>query len=89
MNINNTFGTDWISSPGDTVLDIANEKNWNLTELSSQLGWDRSYLLRFLDGGVPMTKIMAKDLSAKIGGTESFWINRDNNYRKQLTQNYF
>ena len=35
--------SDWISPPGDTILDIAEERGWTIEQLSQQLNYTIEY----------------------------------------------
>ncbi len=32
------YAPDWVSPPGDTILDIIEERGWSQTELATRLG---------------------------------------------------
>jgi HTH-type transcriptional regulator/antitoxin HigA len=34
-----TFTPDWVSSPGDTIIDLLQERNWTQSQLSVRLGY--------------------------------------------------
>lgn len=82
----NKFAPDWKSPPGDTILDLLSERNWSQSELSKCLKCTPEYLSQLIRGKVPIDEEMAIKLENTLGGTAKFWLNRESQYRTQLTK---
>ena len=72
---------NWISPPGDTIKDILNEKKISLTEFANEMGYSFKYTESLIEGNKSITHEIAKKLVAILGGSESFWINREFHYQ--------
>lgn len=80
------FMPDWISPPGDTIDDLAEELGWNRRELACQLGYAESQLDRLIHDKVPLTVGVAQHLERVLGGTTEFWLAREASYRQHLAR---
>jgi HTH-type transcriptional regulator/antitoxin HigA len=77
----------WISPPGDTILDIAEERGWTIEQLSQQLNYTIEYTNQLIGGEALIDKDVATRLEQVLGSTSSFWLNREFQYR-MLLSNY-
>ena len=75
------FAPDWISPPGDTVLDLLEERGWTQTELASRLGYSAKHVNQMLKGKAPLTESTALRLERVLGGSAGFWLAREARYR--------
>lgn len=80
----NQFNPNWASCPGETVLDIMNEKLINEFTLSKMLSLSLSQIDELLDGRLIINEDLAYGLSIHLGSTKQFWLNRENHYRERL-----
>lgn len=79
-NENNEFLPDWASPPGDTILDIFEEKG--KLSLMKALILTEKEMNELLNGDMEITEKMAETLAKQLGGTKEFWISREANYRE-------
>ena len=79
-----TFLTDWVSPPGETILDLMNEIAWTQVELAQKLGYTLKQLKLLIEGKVPLTEDTALRLEQVLGSTVKFWLNREVKYREHL-----
>lgn len=80
----NQYNPDWTSPPGDTILDILEEKNIGLSELMDKLDIPIYDVHLLMIGRIPINDDIAQKLSEFLGGSKQFWINRENNYKTNL-----
>ena len=79
-----TFSPDWASPPGDTIVDLMEEKNWTRAELARRLGFSARHLNQLIKGNIPLTQDSALRLERVLGSTAKFWLNREAIYRERL-----
>lgn len=80
---NNPFlAADWVSPPGDTILDLLEERDWTRIQLSEHLGCTLEYLNQLIDGKASINEETALKLERVLGSTAEFWLNREAQYRK-------
>lgn len=77
------FAPDWVSPPGDTILDIIEEREWNQTELAQRLGYTTKHVNQLIKGKVPLTEDAAIRLERVVGSTVGFWLAREAKYRER------
>ena len=49
------FAPDWVSPPGDSILDIAEERGWTQAELAQRLGYTEKHVSQLINGKVPLS----------------------------------
>ena len=81
------FTPDWVSPPGDTIADLIEERDWTQVQLSERLGFTPKHVSQLINGKTPITEEIALKLTKVLGSTETFWLNREADYRAQLAQN--
>lgn len=81
-----TSSPDWASPPGDTIVDLMEERGWTRVELATRLGFSAGYLNRLLKGNISITQDCALRLERVLGSTANFWLNREANYRERLAR---
>lgn len=79
-----SFLPDWASPPGDTILSLLEEKGISQEALASHLGFTQSRLEQLLSGELAIADDIALVLRDCLGGTYTFWIKREGNYRAAL-----
>lgn len=87
------FKPDWVSPPGDTILDLLEEKGWTQKELAVRLGYTDKHLSQLINGKVSLSMDAAARLERVLGGSIEFWMNREANYQRhkariEAEQNY-
>lgn len=80
------FLPDWVSPPGDSILDLMEEKDWTQAELSQRLGMSAKHLNQLVKGKVSLTFETAQKLERVLGSTVNFWMNRESRYREHLAR---
>ena len=84
MRDTNDMKPDWISPPGDTILDLLDERGWTKTDLVHSLGYTQERICGLLDGTAAITAEIARKLAQVLGSTEQFWLNRESHYRASV-----
>ena len=81
-----TFNPDWVSPPGDTIIDFMEERDWSQAELARRLGFSAKHLNQLVKGKVSLTDDTALRLERVLGSTANFWLNREAKYRERLAR---
>jgi HTH-type transcriptional regulator/antitoxin HigA len=80
--LNGNFAPDWVSPPGDTMMDLADERGWTQAELARRLGYSEKHISQLINGKVPVTLEAAQRLERVLGSTLDFWLNLEANYQR-------
>lgn len=80
------FAPDWVSPPGDTLLDILEERDWTQDELAQRLGYTPKHVNQLIKGKVPLTEDAAIRLERVVGSTVGFWLAREAKYRERCAR---
>jgi plasmid maintenance system antidote protein VapI/Zn-dependent peptidase ImmA (M78 family) len=80
------FRPDWLSAPGETILDILNERHLSVSQFASLMRQTADEVENLLEGRVTITLAVARQLSKVLGGSVEFWISRDFQYRDQAAR---
>ena len=75
------FSPDWVSPPGDTILDAAEERGWTQVELGLRLGYSEKHMSQLINGKVPLSIDAALRLERVLGSTAEFWLAREAQYQ--------
>lgn len=78
------FSPDWVSPPGDTILDLLEEKGWTQGELAFRLGYSPKHVSLLVNGKVPLTEDAAVRLQSVLGAPIGFWLAREAKYRERV-----
>lgn len=76
------FAPDWALPPGDTILDITEERGWTQVELAQRLGYSEKHTSQLINGKVPLTVDASQRLERVLGSTMDFWLSLEANYQK-------
>ena len=83
MTENNvSFTPDWALPPGESILDLAEERGWTQAELAQRLGYSEKHVSQLINGRVPLTVEAAQRLERVLGSTLEFWLNLEANYQR-------
>ncbi|NMZ58615.1 ImmA/IrrE family metallo-endopeptidase [Pseudomonas nitroreducens] len=82
------FQVSWVSSPGETILDILCDREIPKQIFADQVGLDIDCAESLLAGDFEITESLACQLSEILGPNADFWINRERQYREDLTRIY-
>ena len=80
------FAPDWVSPPGESILDMAEDRGWSQTELAQQLGYTEKHMSQLINGKVPLSVDAAHRLERVLGGSSEFWLSREANYQNHKTR---
>lgn len=75
------FAPDWVLPPGESVLDLAEERGWTQGELAQRLGYSEKHVSQLINGKVPITVDAAQRLERVLGSTMNFWLTLEANYQ--------
>lgn len=76
------FAPDWVSPPGETILDLIEERGWTQVELAKRLGYTEKHISQLINGKVPLTDDAALRLERVLSSSASFWLAREAKYRE-------
>ncbi len=79
-----SFAPDWISPPGDTILDLVEERGWTQADLADRLGYSRKHVNQLVRGKASLSEDAALRLHRVLGGSVGFWLTREARYRERL-----
>lgn len=75
------FAPDWVLAPGESVLDLAEERGWTQGELAQRLGYSEKHISQLINGKVPITVDAAQRLERVLGSSMDFWLKLEANYQ--------
>jgi len=85
-NYTEAVAPDWISPPGDTILDFIEERDWTQKKLSQRLGCSDKHINQLINGKSAISDEMAFKLERVVGGSSGFWMSREAKYRESLAK---
>ena len=81
------FHPKWpLPPPGDTLLDILEERGWTQSEFADRAGYTTKYVNQLVCGKAAITEDTALQLERVLGGSEEFWLSREARYRKAMAR---
>lgn len=80
------FAPDWISPPGETILDLIEERGWTQAEVAKRLGYTEKHISQLINGKVPLTDEAALRLERVLGSNAGFWLAREAKYREHCAR---
>lgn len=78
------FAPDWVSPPGDTILDLLEERDWTQQQLADRLGYSPKHVNQLIKAKVPLTEDAAIRLQNVLGASVGFWLTREAQYRERV-----
>lgn len=78
------FCPNWVSQPGDTIMDILQERNIPVRVFAEQMNQSLDFINLLLEGKPLINKAIASQLARVLGVSEQFWLNRQNQYDQML-----
>ncbi len=79
------FEPEWpLPPPGDTILDILEEKNWTQSEFAGRAGYTTKYVSQLVKGEAVIAEDTALRLERVLGGSADFWLSREAKYREAI-----
>ena len=76
------FAPDWVLAPGESILDLAEERGWTQGELAQRLGYSEKHISQLINGKVAITVDAAQRLERVLGSSIDFWLALEANYQK-------
>lgn len=83
LALSRLFNPDWYSPPGDTIIDILQEREWTYSQLAEYMGFTVEEVKRLVRGAIPITRQIAIKLKDVLGTSTQFWLDRESQYRDQ------
>jgi len=83
---NATFLPDWVSAPGETIVDILQERNLSQNQFALLMGSTSDDVKDLLYGRSSITIAVARKLSRILGASVEFWMLRDFQYREDTAR---
>lgn len=80
------FSPDWISPPGNTIVQILRDRGMSITEFSKEIGQSHDEVQALLDGRAPISIATARQLARVLGASVEFWMSRDCQYRDNVAR---
>ena len=80
------FSPDWVSPPGDTILDLIEERGWTQADLAARLGFSPKHVNRLIKGKAPLTEEAALRLGQVLEIGAGFWLTREARYRGRVVR---
>ena len=80
------FAPKWVSPPGETILDLLEERGWPQTEFAERAGYTSKHVSLIINGKAPITEDTAFRLERVLGGTVGFWLSREARYREAVAR---
>ena len=88
MHSSEEFSPDWISAPGDTIVDILRERKLSTESFTSLMGFGASDTAEIIEGRRAISISVARRLATVLGATVEFWMSRDAQYRRDCRRLY-
>lgn len=85
-NTTHPFTPDWVSPPGETIVDLLEERDWTQTQLAEHLGYTETQVHELIDGEIAISEEIARKLVEMFGSTVDFWLRLESIYRSQLSK---
>ena len=73
MVSDNGFNPDWVSAPGDTIIDLMDEHGFNEEELSKRVGLSLIKGRELISGELILTEKIANKLESLFGKCQGSW----------------
>jgi len=77
-----TFEPRWASAPGATILEALSARHLTVEDLADALGLSDPDARRLVQGDLQISEPIAAGIATVAGGTTSFWLARDEQYRE-------
>jgi HTH-type transcriptional regulator/antitoxin HigA len=81
-----SFAPDWFSKPGDTLAELMARQSLSPAKLAGALRRDVKVVRGVLAGVAKIDEDLATRLARCVGGTATFWKNRQQKYEAALTR---
>ena len=75
-DLTSRFEPKWVSPPGDTILDLLEERGWSQAEFAQRTGYTSKHVSLLINGKASIAEDAAFRLEKVLGGTANFWLMR-------------
>ena len=83
----NRFEPKWLlPPPGETILDILEERNWTQSEFARRAGYTTKHVSQLVRGKAAITEDTALRLERVLGSSAKFWLSREARYREAIAR---
>ena len=79
-----SFQPDWISPPGNTIIDILGERQIPIDTFAERMNFSVTQANNLLIGLGSITLDVAEQLADFLGASKEFWIRREHQYRDSV-----
>ena len=66
------FAPDWVAIPGETIVDLLEERGWSQADLAARTGFTTKHVNLLLKGMAPINEETALRLERVLGSTARF-----------------
>lgn len=80
------FSPDWTVAPGDTIIDLLDEKDMTQTDLARRLGVSLKHVNQLVNGSASISAGLALGLEKVLGPSAAFWMTRDGHHQAALAR---
>jgi len=84
--MHNEYNPTEVSPPGETLLDLLEERQMTQADLSERIGLSRKTINEIVKGTAPISQDTALALERVVDVPASFWNNREQHYRQYLAR---
>ncbi|MFH1635194.1 MAG: helix-turn-helix domain-containing protein [Chloroflexota bacterium] len=84
--IQNEYLPDFVSPPGETLLEMLEERGMSQAELAERTGRPKKTINEIIKGKATITPATALQLERVLGAPANFWNNREQQYRESLAR---
>ncbi|MGL4498757.1 MAG: helix-turn-helix transcriptional regulator, partial [Planktothrix sp.] len=82
----NQYQPNFVSPPGETLLETLQEREILVEELAAKMGISEVTIASLISGNAPITPEIAQQLAQILGIPADFWNNRERHYREYLAR---
>lgn len=86
--VENHYKPDYVSPPGETLLETIESLGMTQTELAERTGRPNKTISEIIKGKAAITPDTALQLEKVLGVPASFWTNRETQYRESLARQH-
>ncbi|MBK8988417.1 MAG: HigA family addiction module antidote protein [Chloroflexi bacterium] len=80
----NSYEPDFVAPPGDTLLELLEERHMTQSELAQRMGRPLKTINEIIRGKTQLTPETALQLELVFGTTARVWLNLEQSYQEHL-----
>ncbi|MEE3716751.1 HigA family addiction module antitoxin [Tumidithrix elongata RA019] len=84
--VHNQYLPDYVSPPGETLLEVLEERGMSQADLADRTGRPKKTISEIINGKAAITTDTALQLERVLGISASFWNSREQKYREFLAR---